>query len=489
MNVRVERKKTFAKNLRAKAARALFKKGALFAALSLFCGPLFADWNSLSIPDSAEIRRQISREWFESSLDVLRGLNSEIRTNQIGVQFQVRLEEQQEVFLTIVAPKSQMKVDVYEAAGVRTATEDSYNMESPGAWILVRSKKDGSPLLSRYYFAKDPGVYVQFRPNKEASLADLVIFENYAARGVPLGVPFEKFYTASFAEIQGLTKGNLPWKNVEPRAGHYDDTLVMIQTIRDSLGNIAYVDDAAYNEEGKPVAIHNGQARFVPENFRRSLTLSSAGFVKWICDGLVEPLAGSYLKLGPLVKETVETNPTGSQGVLASRWNANFSLDWTRNLAAAVLSVRSKKTIMYPDSGVDVSIEPFAARWTANGVQSAAGYIKNTGYKIQYLKPLLYVLATLNPQYFYLAAIRQTGKDAKGNEIKVFNDAAAIFPYFDSEGRFKATVFYDGAEYTLQQFCDSFAGMKAGDSFAHLTRVKASAKFYPQEPPKDLKND
>ncbi len=475
----MERNLFFKKNISAFLA-------ALFAG-ALLALPAFADWNSFNIPDSAEVRRQISREWFEAPLDVLRGLNSEIRSNQVGTQFQARLEEQQDVFLTIVAPKSQMVVDVYEASGMRTATEDAYNMESPGSWILVRSKKNGEPILARYYFAKDAGVYVQFRPDKNGttSLADLVIFESYAARGVPLGVPFENFYTASFAQVQALTKNNLPWSCVEPRSGLYDDTLVMVQTIRQNLGNVVYADDAAYNEEGKPVAIHNGQPRFVPMNMRNKISVSSAGFVKWICDGLVEPMAGSYLKLGPLVQKTVEVNPTGSQGVLDSSWNSNFSLDWTRNLAAAVLSVSSKKTILYKDSGVDVSIEPFAARWTDRGVQSTVGYIKNTGYKIQYLKPLLYVLATINPQRFYLAAIRQTGRGPDGSEVKVFNDAAAIFPYFDAQGKFRATVFYDGAEYSLQQFCDSFAGQRSGDSFAHLVRVKAESKFYPQEPKKE----
>lgn len=469
--------------------RKLFSKNifSFFAALcscALLSLSAFAEWNAYKIPDSAEIRRQISREWFEGSLDVLRGLNSEIRANQIGTQFQVRLEEQQEVFLTIVAPKSFMTVDVYEASGMRTATEDAYNMESPGSWVLVRSKNNGEPLLARFYFAKDAGVYVQFRPNKNTSLADLVIFENYAARGVPLGVPFEKFYTASFAEIQALTKSNLPWNYVEPRAGLYDDTLVMIQTIRQNLGNIAYADDAAYNEEGKPVLISSGRPRFVSENLRRAISVSSLGFVKWICDGLVEPLAGSYLKLGPLVQKTIEANPTGSQGIFESRFNSNLSLDWTRNLAAAVLSVNAQKTILYDKSGVDVSIEPFAARWTDRGVQSEVGYIQNTGYKIRYLKPLLYVLATVDPQRFYLAAIRQTGKGPDGGEVKVFNDAAAIFPYFDADGKFRAVVFYDGSEYSLQQFCDSFALQRQSDCFAHLVRVKASAKFYPQEPAK-----
>ncbi len=474
----------------------MYSKGKkLFSAFTLFlaCGilgrPLFAEWNSYKIPDSAEVRRQISREWFEGSLDFLRSVNSEIRSNQIGTQFQVRLEEQQDAFLIVVAPKSQMKVDVYEAAGMRTAVEDSYNMESPGSWLLVRSKKDGSPILARYFFSQNSGVYIQFRPNEKTSFADLVIFENFAARGVPIGVPFEKFYTASFAEVQALTKNNIPWDYVQPRIGQYDDTLVMVQTIRENLKNIAYADDAAYNEEGKPVSIQNGQPRFVPFNLRSKISVSSAGFVKWICDGLVEPLAGSYLKLSPLVQKTVQVNPSGSQGILEANYNSNLSLDWTRNLAAAVLSVRKNNTILYKDSGVDVSIEPFAARWTDRGVQSAVGYISNTGYKIQYLKPLLYVLATVNPQYFYLAAIRQTGKGPKGEEVKVFNDAAAIFPYFDADGKFKVVVFYDGAEYSLQQFCGAFDSQRSGDSFAHLVRVKTSAKFYPQEAAKDSKDD
>ena len=419
----------------------------------------------------------------------MRSFNSEIRSNQVGAQFQTRLEEQQDVFLTIVAPKSQMIVDVYDSAGRRASTEDVYNMDSPGGWILVRSKKNGEPVLARWYFSKDSGVYIQFRPNGNTSLADLVIFDSYAALGVPVGVPFENFYTASFAQIQALTKNNIPWNYVTPDPGFSEDSIVMIQTIREKLGYVAYFEDAAYNEEGKPVSIQSGQPRYVPQNMRRAITLSSNGFVKWICDGLVEPLAGSYLRLSPLVQKTVKNNPSGSQGIFESRFNSNLSLDWTRNLAAAVLSVNSNKTVLYKDSGVDVTIEPFAARWTQNGVRSEIGYIKNTGYKIQYLRPLLYVLAAVNPQYFYLVAIRQTGKGPDGNEVKVFNDAAAIFPYFDAEGRFRAQVFYDGSEYSLQQFCDAFDSARPGDCFAHLVRIKASSKFYPQEPSKDKNDD
>lgn len=446
----------------------------------LFSLPLFAEYNSLGVPDSSEIRREISREWFEGSLEDLRAARPEIRTNAVGIQFQVRLEEQQDEFLVIVAPKTQTIINVYDSAGMHETKEDTYNMDSPGAWLLVRDKQSGEAKLVRYYFASDPGVYVQFRPNKSASFADMLILENYAARSVPLGVPFRKFWTASLAEIQEMTKKTLPWNYVQNRHENYDETLVMIQTVRKNLDGIAYADDAAYDEEGKPVSIQRGGPRIIPENLRDKITLSSTGFVKWICDGIVEPLAGSYLKLRPLIQETVTLNPVGTQGVFAARYNSNMSLDWTRNLAAAVMSVSAGKTILYKDSGVDVTEEPFAATFGKNGIQNAAGYVPNSGYQIQYLKPLLYVLAATRPQYFYLAAIRQTDF-SRTPELKVFNEAAAIFPYFDKEGKFRARVFYAGREYSLDQFCDIFYGQKTGENFVHLTRVKASAKFYPME--------
>ena len=58
---------------------------------------------------------------------------------------------------------------------------------------------------------------------------------------------------------------------------------------------------------------------------------------------------------------------------------------------------------------------------------------------------------------------------------------------FDADGKFKAVVFYDGIEYSLQQFCSSFE--KSQGAFVHLVRVKASSKFYPQEPVKEKEND
>ena len=454
------------------------KKGFLaLLASSFLMVPLFAEYNSFDIPDSGEIRKQIADEWFFQDLDVIRSYNIQIRKNRIGENFQISLEEQNKQFIVYVSPKTSMQVDVYDNRGMHTVTEDSYPVNAFGSMMYVRNKEDGKPLYMRLYVSKNSDVYVQFRPHKNVTYADFVVFNAYAAQSVPLGISFEKILTSSISEIYSLTKNSLPWKYVKNFPDQYDSTLVMIQTLRACQSKIAYEDDAMYDEYGKSVSIINGAPHICDQKNEGKLILSSCGYVKWVVDGIVEPLAGSYLKRDPLLEPTVEYKETGFQGILNSTFSTNFSLDWTRNIAAGAFSVRAKKTYYYKDTGVDVKVEPFTAIFTDKGVTNTAGYIKNTGYKPDNLRAILYSLAVTEPEYFYLAAIRQT--DRKSPEVKVFNDAAVIFPYIDNQGFFRVAVFMDGVEIKYDDF-EKFL-VRTKDCFVHLVRVKATKTFYPQE--------
>lgn len=453
-------------------------------AVTVSCGlPLFAEYNAFGIPDSSELRRALSKEWFEGPLDLIRLKNSEIRTNSAGVRYQVRLEEQEDTFMVITAPEAVARVDVYDSTGVHTVEEKTFSADAPGAWSIIRRKTDGAVLSIRYYFAKDNGIWFQIRPYGKTTHADLLIFGSYAARSVPLGLPIESFYAKSFNDVYELTKRTVPWNYVSVEDGSasgglYNDSLVMIQTIRQQLTNIASVEDGIYDENGNPVNLITGQKRIIAPELKGKISVSSAGFVKWIVDGLVEPVAGSYLKRDPLIQRTVKYSDTSYNGILSNtKFDLSFALDWTRNLAAAALSVRSHRTYLYKDSGVDVKIEPFAAEMTANGIESVMGYVKDSGYRLQYLKPLLYVLAVSEPNYCYLVAIRQSAGTTP--DVLAFNESAVIFPYFDSTGAFRVVVFYDGAEYKFTDFIHMISGR---DTFVHLTRVRTSSKYYPQEP-------
>ena len=78
-----------------------------FCAAFFFAVPLlFAEYNSFGIPDSSEIRKKIGREWFEGPLSALRTFGTEIYKNSVGIEFELRFEEQDDVFLVIVAPAS-----------------------------------------------------------------------------------------------------------------------------------------------------------------------------------------------------------------------------------------------------------------------------------------------------------------------------------------------------------------------------------------------
>lgn len=448
---------------------------ALFFLMAMI--PLSAENNRLRVPDSSDIRQSIAENWFEQPLSRVRENRTEIRANAIGQTFQVRLEETGELFSIIVAPETQLSVDFYTQDGVQRKTVNEYPADASGSWILMRDASSGSPLKIRYYFVGDSEVYVQFSPQGKKCTADYVIDGCFAARGVPVGVSFDYFYTASFAKVMSLTAQSLPWNYADIHPEQYHGNLVMVSAIRKNLGRIVKTPDACYDEVGRPIYISTGKERTVSDDERKEklLSMNHSGFLKWIMDALIEPLAGSGTYLAPLLRPTASTNPIGAAGIKGAKENLFHSLDWTRNLAAAKVSIEAKRNYLYEETGVDVTIEPFSAEVSAKGINSVAGYIKNTGYEIKHLKPLMYVLGVSNPTYFYLAAVRRPVVPSDGSpEFQVFDSSAAIFPYFDKNGQFACTVFEAGEELTLAQFMKKYP-----NCFVHLTRVLSSDRFNP----------
>jgi len=136
--------------------------------------------------------------------------------------------------------------------------------------------------------------------------------------------------------------------------------------------------------------------------------------------------------------------------------------------------VYTGKTYLFNQSGVDVTINPFASSLTETGVENIVTFIEDSGYTIGVLKSMLYVLAASEPGTFYFGAIRETDRTVSP-EVKVFNECVTFFPYFDNDGGFECAVFMNGRELTLENFC-----MYYSDSFVYLTRVKSSENFFPQ---------
>ena len=439
----------------------------------LVLSPVWALYNRYGIPDSSEIRKDLVETWFEAPLETVRMNRAEIRTNSIGEKFQVRLEETDSSFNIFVAPYARMEVDVISDKGKTTVTQDVYPGDAIGSWVLIRDKKTGRPLRIRWYFASDSEVYVQFVPSGKTSYADFIVYGSYAVRGAPTGLKLERFYTASYDQMVRWTNISIPWKYTYIYPDNYKEAAQMIGTIRDKLSSIQYTEDAMYDGDGKPVYISTGKERKVEAEYVDKITVNGAGFLKWIADGLVEPLTGGALKREPLVMETVNYKDNGYQGILAENFSLSFTLDWIRNLASALVSVRTHRQYLFNESGVDVRIEPFCADLTDKGIINTIGFIDNTGYKVYSIKPLLYVLAVTEPKNFYFGAIRET--DYKTPEVKVFNESLIIFPYFDSQKHFRCVIFKDGQEISLEEFTRRYY-----KDFVFLTRAQCSEQFFPK---------
>ncbi|MCF0241340.1 MAG: hypothetical protein HUK25_01810 [Treponema sp.] len=448
------------------------RKSTIWFVLFLFPMFLTAENNAFGVPDSSEIRSGLIETWFEASLMTVRENIPEIYSNKAGQEFQVRLEETDSSFNVFVSPHMTMNVDVYTENGKYTKKQDVYPGDAPGSWVLIRNKKDGKPIRIRYYFLSNSEVYIQFTPYNKTSLCDLVIFGNYAVKGIPTGVPFSRFYSASLAEVQRITKSNVPWNYLEYDPTLYHSVHQMAGVIRERLPNIVYHKDAMIDENDNLVEFGSGRPIKLEEGTEK-LPLSSSGFIKWVADGLVEPVAGSKLKRLPLLTQTVEYKDIGYQGVLSQEYSLSFALDFVRNISSAVLSVNTGTVYRFNESGVDVTLEPFVAGLSENGIVNPVTFSKDSGYNINVLKSLFYILANSEPGVIYFGAIRQT--DNKTPEVKVFNNNVIFMPYFETNGRFNCYVFMNGKEMTLNDFLDLY-----NNTFVYLTRVRSSDHFYPQ---------
>ena len=456
---------------------ALFKKLIIGATAALvFIFPCFAEFDFYSIPDSAKIRESILDTWLKAPLSRVKSYSSYTVKNDYGTTFQVRWEESDTELSIIVAPQSMLKTGLYgDKNTYRTESQSLYPKNAPGSWVLYRDKTNGRPVRICYYFNKDSDVYVQFRADGGKTFADMVIFDAYACRYIPVGVSFDKFYTASLSDVNRYTSRSLPWSYVDVVTGQYHSKLQMIEVIRENQKYFKHIEDVCYDENGELIYITSGK-KVDDRNFDSNhLYISNAGFVKWVIDGITEPLTGMNIDPSQLVIPTVEYDSVGRNGILSQTYNLSFALDWTRNLAAKCISLRNGRTYDYKTGGVDVTFNPFVFYNEGNRICSVTGYIDNTGSPVKNLKALLYVLSLTEPSYFYVASIKE-GSDISYEDM-VYNKSVIFMPYFNDDGFFDCVVFEDGKELSLDDFIKKYDNL---NTFVHMERVRATDDFFPK---------
>ena len=425
------------------------------------------------ITDDSAFRASVKESWLGESPGRVLAKTNVMHNLPGGGRIELRAEAGQNEFMVIFAREL---TGMYNGRSVNTGQFPGW---AQGSWILTRRRDTGAPVRIRVFPRSDPYTYVQFRPfSGDKCQMDLVLYDAYIIRSMPLPVSLERLYTMPVAEVLNLAGNKFPRRYFEPNPDDYRDQRLLIAQIREHLPELNFADDGAINETGSYVFIKTGLNQ---PNVQTGLNCS--GFTKWLIDGILKPVTGRRLELTPL-KEPFGNRGTSFTDIWEELRDPFFGLDWIRNLASQAWTVLRAPSFGTLDE-IEVRRETFSQIIVRNGpnitVQSYPGFLSNAGYGVEGLHPLLYTLAIDEPGRFYLAAVNNEigpptiETNLRGRpRMRQYFHVAALIPYFNEYGVFQVAVFESAAETSINAFKSRYPGQQV-----NLVRIPVETKFAP----------
>ena len=427
-----------------------FQRNLTWALLIMTCmgaGAAFGlDVPLARIVDDSALRSSVMESWILESPGKVLAKSRALFNLPGGGRVELRPESGKEEFMLIFARELN--------------SSGHFPVWSQGSWILTRRNDTGAATRIRVFLRSDQYTYIQFRPfSADKCLMDVVLYDAFLVRSLPLPVPFERLYTMPLIEILSIAGDKFPRRYFEPSPADYRDHRILVAKVREKLPGLRFADDGALDQEGRYVYINTG----LDQNGQPGLNCS--GFVKWMIDGILRPVTGKRLEIHPLKA------PFGNRGSsFTDLWeelrDPFFGLDLIRNLAS-----QAGTTFYSPAYGsldeIEVRREPFSqvVLRSANNsaIHSYPGFMENAGYGVEGLLPLLYTLAIDEPGRFYLAAVNNeigpptTAANLRGiPRMRQYFHIAALIPYFSENGTFQIAVFESAAETSFNAFRNRF---------------------------------
>jgi hypothetical protein len=427
----------------------------------------FRDKPSGEIADDSALRISLAEKWFYEIPSRVLTRAPELYRLPGGDHIEVRAEQgNANEFMVILA----------------RGRNGDYSGWIQGSWILMRNTRDGSPIRIRVFLRSDPYTYVQFRPlDDERSQMDVVLYEGYVVRSLPVALPFARLLSAPLEEIFSTLGDRFPRRYFDPDPGLYRDTRNFVSRVRTRLPELSFVDDGARDEEGRYVYI-NSLALQDPDAPDAG-GLNCSGFAKWIVDGILRPITGKRLAIEPLKAPYGERGSSFTEAWEKTR-DPYFGLDWTRNLAA-----EAAKILRAPDfdrlDEIEVRVDRTATVIMRSGGQSSLrsypGFLPDAGFGIEGLHALLYTLAIDEPGKIYLASINTelgapvTQANPRGApRLRQHFHVAVLVPYFTAQGIFQVILFESAEETSFTRFKNRYPG-----HYVNLTRIPLESSFDP----------
>ena len=429
---------------------------------------ILMDLPTRKIEDDSSLRISLEASWLREIPGRVLAKRPEIHTLKGGSRIQVRLET------------SSQNRDEFGIVFARELN-GAFPGWVQGSWVLTR-RLDNESIGSRIrvFLRSDYNTYLQFRPfTEEKCYMDLVLYDAYVIRSLPLPIPFERLYVLPVEAALAAAGEQFPRRYFDPQPGAYRDSRAFISAVRARLPELQFLDDGAIDENGNFVFIKTLEAQGASDRGG----VNCSGFAKWVVDGILRPITGDRLPIAPLKV------PFGDRGSsFVEPWeeirDPFFGLDWCRNLASRAGAVLRSSSFSSLDE-IEVRDWPFSqVIQRQNGSSSAfvsPGYLVNAGFGFEGLQSLLYVLAVDEPGRIYLAAVNNdigapiTPDNPRGlPRLRQYYHIAVLVPYFTERGIFQVAVFESAEETSFSRFKTRYPGQ-----FVNLVRIPIEDRFDP----------
>jgi hypothetical protein len=402
--------------------------------LSLLFGEVLwgQDLPTRKIEDDSSLRLSLEASWFRDLPGRVLAKRPELHTLRGGARVEVRVEASganRDEFAIVLAREE----------------NGAYPGWAQGSWVYTRNLSTGAPLRIRAFLRSDPQIFFQLRPlGSDKSQIDVILYDAYVVRGLPVGIPFERLHTMPVEDAITAAGDRFPRRYFDPDPRLYRKINTLVLKIRKELTPLLFIDDGAVDENGNYVYIAT------LEQQKGAKGLNCSGFTKWVVDGMLRPVTGKRLTIDSLKK------PVSPRTSLSANYEALdllFGLDWTRNLALEASRVLRSPAFATLEN-VEVRRETFASfidRSSGRAVtKSYPGFLVGSGFSIEGLRPLLYTLAINEPGHIYLASVNR-----ERGEVPPFRQhyhVAVLVPFFNEFGNFQILVFESAAETNIAGF-------------------------------------
>lgn len=345
---------------------------------------------------------------------------------------------------------------------------------SQGTWIIKRSAANGAFIQAKIFLKSDPGIFARIYPNGSRSTMDIIVFGAVLYKEVPIALPFEEVLRSPFSRIRNLCAPVVDWQLFSPDPALYSELRKLEAAVRKELPSLAYADDAAIDFDGRKVLISTLEEQHEPYG------LNCSGFVKWLTDGILYPITGTYLSVDSMKERMIGLRGSSMTINFEEKLDPFFGLDWSRALAKAAWSgfypsLRNQSLLSNDVNEALFALQLNDAKQSVSDPEyiAYADNFDDAGFDIRGLKAALFLLASREPGRFYLAQFNT--RDEAPPRLRRYFHIAALFPYFAEDGTFNVAVFESAEETSLE------AVLKRSYEFVKLVKMPSSGSFIPQK--------